>query len=740
MSTATPPRQPIGRPTSSGPSRVNSVVSVATAVDPIRVLRRHMILIIASAIFGVALGLASFYYLTRNHSLFAGEVLFEIRAGISESGEVGPNEILSDDLVFRLASTEAILLTDRNILERALGDRDIMTTNWHRQFMVQDETGREVFDVQSAIDDLEETLRANVIRGTNFYRLGWRTRTPSDVPVVLNRIADVYIARRREQDRATLQENRNLFNQELESISSRIETLDREISEFIRTHGITADNPRYSTIAISANQLAEQVNMTASELSMTESALMQTRAKLIGTIEPTSEDIQEAAQDPLVRQQAAVVAQMKTERRHLSETLSPTHPSVRQIESRVRAAQLEYEDMLDEIVMRNLEARHKVLGDSLERLSRSLEELQAEADLRDERLRELAAAHSQYRGLESRREQLEARREFQMTLLNEVRLIDMRADAARVQIAQRPNLPRERAFPKIEIVVPLTTLLVMALTLGVIFLRELTDRRIKSASDLSVLPGGRVLGVIPDLEEDPMRTKAAELVLRKQPTSILAESYRQACATLTQSLERNGHQTILFLSGLPNAGTTTSITNVAASLSASGRKVVVVDANFRRPRLAEAMGCSSSGNGLGDVLAGAAELDEALVESESGVHVLSAGHSSNRVFERLNNERFEMIVAELRGRFDTIIFDAPPAVVAGDAMVLANRVDAAVIVVRANQEQRGLVARLINQLSDARCDLVGILLNRPRRTAGGYFKQNYQAMASYTKTPKKRKG
>lgn len=731
MSTATPPRSPMNR-RSPSPPRGSSVVAVATTIDPIRVLRRYLLLIIAAAILGAGLGVGLFVYLVQNHSLFAGEVLFEIRSGVRESREVGPNEIMSDDLVFRLASTESIILTDRDILERAMGDRDIRETEWHRQFLIQDESGREVFDVQSAIDDLVESLNANVLRGTNFYRLGWRARRPADVPIVLNRIADVYIAHRREQDRATLRENRELFNNELTEITNEIGTLERAISDFIRSEGITAEDPRFSTIALSARHLTEQVQSTASNLNFAQSALMQTQAKLIGTLEPTSEDVQEAALDPIVRQQASNISGLKTERRHLIETLSASHPSVREIESRVRAAELEYEEMLDEVINRNLQARNKRLSDEIERLNTTLMALQDEADAQEERLSELAAAHAQYRGKQSRLGQLESRREAQLALLNEARLIEVRADAARVRIAQRAFVPRERAFPRLTIVAPLTTLVVLALTLGLIFLREITDQRIKSASDLAVLPGGRVLGVIPDLEEDPTRTKSAELALRKNPNSVIAESYRQACAALTRSIERNGHQTILFLSGLPNAGTTTAITNVAASLAASGRKVLVVDTNFRRPRLAEAMGISASGQGLGDVLVEAASLDEAIVETDDGISVLPAGGPANRIFERLNNDRFETTIAELRGRFDTIIFDAPPAVVAGDAMVLANRVDAAVIVVRANQEQRGLVARLINQLADARCDLIGILLNRPRRTAGGYFKKNYKAMASYT--------
>jgi receptor protein-tyrosine kinase len=183
---------------------------------------------------------------------------------------------------------------------------------------------------------------------------------------------------------------------------------------------------------------------------------------------------------------------------------------------------------------------------------------------------------------------------------------------------------------------------------------------------------------------------------------------------------------------MPGAGTTTAATNLAAAFAAMGRKVCIVDANFRRPRLARAMDVHEDGSGLGDLLSGAATLEEVLVDAGGNISVIAAGTPANRVIDRFNNGMFDSVIAELRGRFDLVIFDAPPAVVAGDAMLLANKVDAAVLLVRAHQEHRGLVARMINQLSDSRCELLGVLLNRPRGTAGGYLKKNYAAMAEYT--------
>ena len=97
----------------------------------------------------------------------------------------------------------------------------------------------------------------------------------------------------------------------------------------------------------------------------------------------------------------------------------------------------------------------------------------------------------------------------------------------------------------------------------------------------------------------------------------------------------------------------------------------------------------------------------------------------------MSNSRFDNVMADLRRRYDLILVDAPPAVVAGDAMILATKLDAAILVIRASQEQRGLVARLVNELSEAHCELLGIILNRPRGTVGGYFKKNFTAMAHY---------
>jgi capsular exopolysaccharide synthesis family protein len=409
----------------------------------------------------------------------------------------------------------------------------------------------------------------------------------------------------------------------------------------------------------------------------------------------------------------------------------PEHPSLQRAESMMRATEAERGDKIKEILRMRLEGTLKQLGDERDSLRTTLERLEQEEEAKMIQLRDLTASHTVYESMATQREYLEQHRDADLQLIKEVQLMQLRDDARRVGLAQQALQPRERAFPKLELVVPMSALLVVSLTVGLIFLREFTDQRVRSASDLSVVPGAQVVGVIPDRSEDPTRPKAAELVVRRHSNSVLAESYRQAFAMVSKAVHRAGHQALLLVGGLPGAGSTTAATNLAATWAAAGRRVVLVDANFRRPALAEALGAEANGAGLGDVLAGAATVADVIVNVSPNLNLIAAGTPANRVFELLNTRQFDSMMAQLRDEYDIILFDAPPAVVAGEAMALASKVDAALLVVRAGQEQRGLVARLINQLADAHCELIGILLNRPRGTAGGYFRKNFATMASY---------
>ncbi|MCP4797208.1 MAG: CpsD/CapB family tyrosine-protein kinase [Phycisphaeraceae bacterium] len=189
---------------------------------------------------------------------------------------------------------------------------------------------------------------------------------------------------------------------------------------------------------------------------------------------------------------------------------------------------------------------------------------------------------------------------------------------------------------------------------------------------------------------------------------------------------------MLFAAGMPDAGTTSVVLNLASTAAAAGRSVAIVDANFRRPRIGTILGLDPEDAGFGDVLCGAASIGDVIQTTSDGISVVPVGTSANRVVERFDGESAGHSLKELGERFDVVLIDGPPLVVASESMSIAHAVDATVLVVRAFAEHRGLVARLIRQLSEHSGVLLGVVLNRPRNTAGGYFRRNYEAIAAYS--------
>ena len=710
--------------------RVDRAPAIGVSIDPLKVLRRYLWTIIASGVIGAILGLAAYMLLQQVYPRYSGSVVFEVRPGLQKSSDVGTIDVTNDDMVFRVAQTEAYMLTSRDVLEAALKNPDVQATHWGRQFLVNN-----TFNHADALKDLEDDIGTGVRRSSNLFMLHWSAAKPSDVPVVLNAVAAAYNNRARLRDAELYNGNLTLFEDQLSQTQRELNDTNQEIGKLIVESGMTSlEDTRYSAQMFQMQEITSTGTSMQTNLNLARTGLQLVRQQIQGTVQPSAEDLLEAEQDPTLFNFAESVSFAAGEYRRLKEQKLEDNPMVIAAYNNWRTKQIQFDARVREIMVRNLQAKATELENDVKRLEAAVDDNQKQMDISARTLKELAGKQAQLAQLESQREYLQQRRAADLELVNEVTLIKARKDASRVQLAQSAFTPREPSFPKIEVVVPLGILLLMALTTGVIFLRELLDKRVKSASDLAMVPGARVLGSLPDSSDDPTRIVTPELVVRRQPASVLAESYRQVATAILPELDQREAQTVLLVGGLPGAGTTTVATNLAAAAADTGRSVLLVDANFRRPGLGKAMGVSDDVTGLGDVLTSAVAVDEAIHDSGEGVDVMPAGTPANRVIDRLNNGVIDGVLADLRSRYDLIIFDAPPAVVAGDALMLANKLDAAVLVVRANQEHRGLVARMISRLDEARCQLVGVLLNRPRNIAGGYLKKNYEAMAGYSRS------
>ena len=246
--------------------------------------------------------------------------------------------------------------------------------------------------------------------------------------------------------------------------------------------------------------------------------------------------------------------------------------------------------------------------------------------------------------------------------------------------------------------------------------REISDSSVKAAAPLPDLTGKPVLALIP---VDPKaRRKNGPFI--SDSRSPRAEALRQL-RTNVQYADRDHPIKILAVtSPMPVEGRSSTACGLAILFAEAGQRVLIVDAELRRPRLAAFLGREGSA-GLTTVLVGAASLDQVLQPWGTGLWLLASGHRPPNPSELLGSPRMAELIDELRDRFDKIIFDSPALLPVTDGAVVAARADGTLLLVRARKTTGAQVAAAVQALAAVDARLLGTVLTMvaaPRRRLG----------------------
>ncbi len=696
-------------------------------IDPLRIARQNVVPLVVAGVAGLVVGVIFYVVALLFFPKWGGQVVFEISPELSTADDILSNDRRTADMVTRLARTEMSRLMSPDVLRNALQKRDIRSTKWSEQFV---EKG--TFNANEALVVLEDELGTSHPRDTNTFKASWSGTSRNDVPVILTAVQQAYLDALTGLSDSKYNSNLKTFSDQLRELEDQILYLETDKQNFVRENNITSLNEAVNERNDKIESLNRQLAETRQNAQLLASRVSQLRSKIDGQLDPTEEEVRTAEQEPVLRNLKTLIHDYRVQLGSERARFSDDHPTVRRLQRQLTSVEGEYDTALNEVIQRNLTASYKESTDSLSSQESLLEQLEADHAETTTSLRDYASALGSLQSLDRRLDTAMEDRDELSRLIANLNQVRVRADAAKVTVMQTATLPKERSFPKIEVVVPACMFVCVGLVAGIIFVREFLDNRLKYPSDFAALPGARLLGVIPDISDDPTGVQETEMVVRDEPDSVIAETYRQAASRVVKDLEASGSKSLLLMSGMPEAGTTTIAANLAASIAATGRKVIVVDANFRRPRLESAALVSPARQGLGDVLSGEAPVESVIVSTPDSLDIIGAGSEQNRVFEKLNTRTFDETLGRLKQDYDMVLIDGPPGVVSGDALMLASKCDSALLVVRSGSEERGLVGRLINQLGQMEASFIGVIFNRPRNTAGGYFKKNFLTMANYT--------
>ena len=699
----------------------------AISLDPVRLLRQHMWGIISTLVIGAILGVVLNYVFLYTYQVWSGTVFLEIRSQLKDAKALNAEDLGTEEAVIRLAQTEVARMMSRDNIKMALASDDVQKTEWSNSSSFRDE--KNIFNIDEAATELEKDLRGAHKRGTQIFTLGWRTQNPEDVPVVLNAVASTYVTQVRANEDNRFATILRVYEANQKKLDDQIAAKKQEIQKFVKERNMTSLNESSSENSRALEKLRDGIANTTSELSVAESRKAQAEEKQSGAAGFSDEDLRDADSDPVMQNLNRDFEDASRRYEASTKQFGDKHAEVLQLQAAQSAVDKQRTDTRKKILLRNQLADLRGAANRVQSLTTLLKKQQEDFAKNSVASEDFTMNMAELGTLREQLSQAEDQRQLVSQTINDVNLARLREESQRVEVVQRAIKPREITFPQLKFMVPGTAVLLCGIYILILFVREILDQRIKYPSDLMGLPG-KILGVIPDISDDPTNPKRAELIVFESPHSITAESFRQSDSLITKGLAPTNAKIILVMSPMPGSGTTTMVLNLAACDASVGRKTLLVGANLRRPRLGKALGLDPTLPGLGDILNGANPAS-ILIDQGNGLHFIGAGAPSNRTFQLLNTEKMDAFLDWCHQNYDRVYLDAPPSVVAGEGLALANKADASILVVRAWQDQKGLVTKLAYQLMDSKSNFLGTILNRPKNTAGGYFKKNAEAIAEY---------
>jgi len=261
----------------------------------------------------------------------------------------------------------------------------------------------------------------------------------------------------------------------------------------------------------------------------------------------------------------------------------------------------------------------------------------------------------------------------------------------------------------------------LILALSFVLLRDMTDDAIKGREDVESLLNTKVVGYVVDNKNE---VDGEGIYVARAPRSPVAEAFRALRTNLEFSAKDTPIKSLIVTSGGPGEGKTTVASNLAAILSHSGKKVILMDADLRRPRVHKYTGISNN-VGLSDILSAEQKIEISdylqTLENLPDLHLLPSGGLPANPSELLGSEKMRQLLADLSGSYDYIIIDAPPMLVS-DPQVLLGLVDGVLLVLVPGKTPRDVVSAVKEQVSHTGVRLLGVVFNRLKQgKRSGYY-------------------
>jgi succinoglycan biosynthesis transport protein ExoP len=581
-------------------------------------------------------------------------------------------------------------------------------------------------------------LQVALVPNTRIIEVRYRSPDKNIAARVVNTLANTYVEQNFKTRFESTMQASDWLSKQLVDLQIKVETSQEKLVKYQKEHEILGIDEKQNITTAKLDELNRELTSAESVRMEKESIyhLVQTgdSDSIAAAANVDGASRGSSANSALLEKLREQQADLKIQVAQLSTQFGPSYPKLAQLNSQLKEVDAEIQTEIRKVAARlrgdYLAAvqRESMLRTALEQQKQEANKLNESAIEYSLLKRDVDANRTLSEGL------LERLKEAGVTAglrSNNFRIVDV----ARVPTSPSgPNLLKNLGF---------ALALGLSTGIGLAFLLESMDNTVRTPEQAQIISALPSLGMIPLGSRSTREMggnqklalasskEAVELVTQSRPRSQMAESYRALRTSLLLTFAGGPPTVILITSALPEEGKTTTSVNSAIVLAQKGTRVLLIDADLRRPSIHKTLGMGPK-IGLSNVLTGAATLQQAIIPSTilPELFILPAGTPPPNPAELLASAKMKNVLAELRKQYDHIVIDSPPTLSVTDAVVMSTDADAVVLVIRSGHTTKPALRRARDILLQVNARVCGVLVNAVDLSSPDYY-YHYEYQGKY---------
>jgi polysaccharide biosynthesis transport protein len=638
--------------------------------------------------------------------------------------------------------TEAEVIRSRDVIQKTIDDLNL-----------RDKQGKLI-----KVEDFTKILKVKSLRGTDVLQLNYSSNDSKESANIINKLIENYLKNNIDGNRAQAKAAREFLSRQLPEVEQQVSRAEDDVRIFKEKNKVISLTQEAAAGVDTLKELSNQITETQSKLVAAKTRSQALQSQLSLTTQQAFK-LSSLSQNVGLQQLLAEYQKIENQLAAAQSSLTDEHPTVIDLKKKAQA----FKEKLQQKVTKTIDSEQIVPEDDLQQgklkeeltaqlIGAEVERLALENQitllnqsllLYQQRLSGLPKLEKKQRELERKLQVAQGTYQQLLKQLQEVRVLENQnvGNARIISLAVPPEKPLSS-----QRMLNLLAGGAFGVVLGIIvaLTLELMDVSLKTVDQTKKLLKYPLLGTIPQLnkkDNKKLNQELSELPVLNNPYSALTSAFEILETNLSFSSNEKNLKIIVVSSSVPGEGKSFTSANLAVTICQLGKRVLLIDADMRRPRQQEIWNLPNI-QGLSNVLVGRNSLKGSAQEVLASLDILTAGTIPPNPLGLIDSKEMESLVKQVSQNYDFIIIDAPPITAVADALKLNQLAQGMLLVVRPGVATTDSVSSVKNQLEQSGQRILGVVINgvTEKSSYGGYYKSgSYYGKQHKQKTNQEKK-